>query len=207
MVPEGYPCHATVASVDERMAGVDDLIQQMANDVRRLSVQLRPLIPSMNCSLINVLFGGAAPGSSSLGLQNGRSDNTDKRRRRRNAGKCRQCHPCTFSVSLIVLQPYVACGTDHWIRHGCGEGTYAISEIMSLWRAKGMKVRFAIPPSTHARPVQTSCSQKLQCLTMVRFPSSFPHITFEKKSFAVVFEMDETNNDFSNRHYTCHWRE
>src|SRR6266702_6049540 len=81
---------------------------------------------------------------------------------------------------------------------------YAISEITSLLRAKGVNVRFAIHPVAGRMPGQCNVllaeasvpyDSKCPCSPLL-FPST--HLLF----LAVVLEMDEINDDFGETDVT-----
>jgi NAD(P) transhydrogenase len=82
---------------------------------------------------------------------------------------------------------------------------YAISEITSLLRAKGVKVRFAIHPVAGRMPGQCNVLLAEASVpydsTVPIFLSSSPYTT-SKNSPSVVFEMDEINDDFGDTDVT-----
>ena len=80
---------------------------------------------------------------------------------------------------------------------------YAISEITSMLRAKGVNVRFAIHPVAGRMPGQCNV---LLAEASVPYDSNAPlfssRLSLLKKILAVVLEMDEINDDFGETDVT-----
>ncbi|KAI0306315.1 NAD(P) transhydrogenase beta subunit-domain-containing protein [Multifurca ochricompacta] len=123
---------------------------------------------AMNRSPINVLFGGAAPAAAPSDYKiEGQITQT-------NADDVVEALANADSVILVVGYGMAV-----------AKAQYAISEITSLLRAKGVNVRFAIHPVAGRMPGQ--CNVLLA-------EASVP--------YDIVLEMDEINDDFSDTDVT-----
>ncbi|EIM90319.1 PNTB-domain-containing protein [Stereum hirsutum FP-91666 SS1] len=123
---------------------------------------------AMNRSLTNVLFGGAAPAAAPSDYKiEGKITQT-------NVDEAAEALAGADSVILVVGYGMAV-----------AKAQYAISEITSMLRAKGINVRFAIHPVAGRMPGQ--CNVLLA-------EASVP--------YDIVLEMDEINDDFSDTDVT-----
>jgi H+-translocating NAD(P) transhydrogenase len=159
----------------------------------------------MNRSPINVLFGGAAPAAApsdyKIEGQITQTNVDDVVEALTNADSVILVSPShlrsCFSFTRRVVQ-VVGYGM------AVAKAQYAISEITSLLRAKGVNVRFAIHPVAGRMPGQCNV---LLAEASVPYDSAvpvslIPPCMYLTTLLAVVLEMDEINDDFGDTDVT-----
>ena len=159
----------------------------------------------MNRSLTNVLFGGAAPIADSSDYKiEGQITQTNADDVVEALANADNVILASFLMSLsrvFLTRPRVSQVVGYGM--AVAKAQYAISEITSMLRAKGVNVRFAIHPVAGRMPGQCNV---LLAEASVPYDSNAPlfssRLSLLKKILAVVLEMDEINDDFGETDVT-----